>query len=207
MTRIPMIAFLTVSAAAATAQAQPAPAPAPAPAPVRAAEVDAQNRADDISTINSQLVEVGDHNRYRFSYRKWNVSTNPIGLVIGSYGASLSYAFSEHVALRGDLNYYEPVESDASGFEVGVGAPIYFRKMYSGLFLEPGVISRKLTSSEDGATTVGPQVLVGYHWYWDSGFNVAAAAGVGRNWNTSDEDEASEPELFPNAYLRFGYAF
>lgn len=169
--------------------------------------MDAQNRADDISTINGQLIEVGDHNRYRFSHRKWNVSTNPVGLVVGSYGASLSYAFSEHIALRGDLNYYDPVESDESGFEVGIGAPIYLRKMYSGLFLEPGVISRKLSSGGESTTEVGPQVLVGYHWYWDSGFNVAVAAGVGRNWSADDEGEAAEPELFPNGYLRFGYAF
>lgn len=201
MTRIPMIAFLTVSAAAATAQAQPSPAP------MRAAEVDAQNRADDISTINGQLIEVGDHNRYRFSHRTWNVSTNPIGLVLGYYGASLSYAFSDHIALRGDLSYYDPVESDTTGFEVGVGAPIYLRKMYSGLFLEPGVISRTMSSGDESTTTVGPQVLLGYHWYWDSGFNAAIAVGAGRNWNTGDDELAGDEELFANGYLRFGYAF
>lgn len=202
MTRIPMIAFLAVSAAAATAQAQPSPAP------MRAAEVDAQNRADDISTINGQLIEVGDHNRYRFSYRKWNVSTNPVGLMLGFYGASLSYAVSDHIALRGDINYYDPIESDSTGFEVGVGAPIYLRKMYSGLFLEPGVISRTTYSADADTTTVGPQILVGYHWYWDSGFNVAAALGIGRNWNNGESVDADEDgEVFANGYLRFGYAF
>jgi hypothetical protein len=192
-----MIAFLAVSAAAATAQAQPVPA--------TAAEVDAQNRADDISTVNGQLVEVGDHNRYRFSYKKWNVSTNPVGLVLGLYGVSLSYAFSEHVALRGDLNYYDPIDSDINGVEIGAGAPIYFRKMYSGLFLEPGIISRTTSSGGSDSTTFGPQVLLGYHWYWDSGFNTALALGVGRNWNTDEADD--DGEVFANGYLRFGYAF
>lgn len=203
MNRIPMIAFLAVSAAAATAQAQPSPAQAQAP--VRAAEVDAQNRADDISTVNGQLVEVGGHNRYRFSHPKWNVSTNPIGLMLGFYGASLSYAITDHIALRGDLNYYAPVESDTTGTEVGVGAPIYFRKMYSGMFIEPGAIVRTESS---GDSTVGPQILLGYHWIWDSGFNAAAAFGFGRNWNTDASDEfAEDEELFVNGYLRVGYAF
>jgi len=206
MTRIPMIAFLAVSAAAATAQAQPSPSPAPTP--MRPAEVDAQNRADDISTLNGQLVEVGGHNRYRFSHKTWNVSTNPIGLMLGYYGASLSYAVTDNIALRGDLNYYAPVESDATGSEIGIGAPIYFRKMYSGMFIEPGAIVRTETSDGSTSSTVGPQVLLGYHWIWDSGFNAAAAFGVGRNWNTDNSDEfAEDEELFVNGYLRIGYAF
>lgn len=205
MNRIPMIAFLAVSAvsaAAATAQAQPSPAP------VQAAEVNAQNRANDISTINGQLVEVGGHNRYRFSHPRWNVSTNPIGLMLGYYGASLSYAITDHVALRGDVNYYDPVDSDTTGTELGIGAPIYFKKMYSGMFLEPGAIIRTESSGGSDSSTVGPQVLLGYHWIWDSGFNAAAAFGFGRNWNTDQSDEfAEDDELFVNGYLRIGYAF
>ncbi len=208
MTRIPMIAFLAVSAAAATAQAQPAPAPAPAPAPMRPAEVDAQNRADDISTLNGQLVEVGGHNRYRYSHKTWNVLTNPIGIILGYYGASLSYAVTDNIALRGDLNYYAPVEDDTTGSEIGIGAPIYFRKMYSGMFIEPGAIVRTKSSGDSTSSTVGPQVLLGYHFIWDSGFNAAAALGVGRNWNTDDSEEfAEDEELFANGYVRLGYAF
>lgn len=202
MNRIPMIAFLAVSAAAATAQAQPSPAP------VRAAEVDAQNRADDISTINGQLVEVGGHNRYRFSHPTWNVATNPIGLMLGFYGVSLSYAITDHVALRGDLNYYDPVDTDTTGTELGIGAPIYFRKMYSGMFLEPGAIIRTESSAGSDNTRLGPQVLLGYHWIWDSGFNAAAAFGFGRDWNTNDQDGFPRGDaVFVNGYLRVGYAF
>jgi hypothetical protein len=199
-----MIAFLVVSATATatTAQAQPAPAP------LRPAEVDAQNRADDISTINGQLIEVGDHNRYRFSHKTWNVSTNPIGVVLGFYGASLSYALTSNIALRGDINYYSPIESSTNGFEIGVGAPIYFKKVYSGMFIEPGVISRSTSSGGPSTTTVGPQVLLGYHWYWDSGFNTAFAFGAGRNVSSDDSDEyGADNELFVNGYLRVGYAF
>lgn len=203
MTRIPMIAFLAVSAAAATAHAQSPSVQA------SAAAVAEQTRTDDLSTINGQLVEVGEHNSYRYSYKTWNVSTNPVGLMLGFYGASLSYAVTDHVALRGDLNYYDPAGGgEGTGFEVGAGAPIYFRKMYSGMFLEPGVISRSMTSGDMTTTTVGPQVLLGYHWYWDSGFNTALAFGFGRNFSTDGTDEfAVNDEVFVNGYLRVGYAF
>lgn len=200
MTRIPMIACIAISAIAATAQAQPSPAP------LRAAEVDAQNRADDISTVNGQLVEVGTQNRYRYSYKQWNVSANPLGVVFGFYGASLSYALSSNFAIRGDISYHSPVGSSLTGFEVGVGAPIYFRKMYSGMFVEPGVISRTSSWGGESTNTVGPQVLLGYHWYWDSGLNTAIALGAGRNWNSRDGGYGDD-ELFFNGYLRVGYAF
>jgi hypothetical protein len=157
-----------------------------------------------VSQINGQLVPVGEHNEYLYTYPRWNVSTNPVGWILGLYGASVSYAVHPNIALRADVNYFRPVESDERGFELGVGAPIYLRRVYQGPFLEPGVIVRQLENSYGDASTVfGPQVLVGWHWTWDSGLNVAAAVGVGRDWSTSAEYE----KLFANGYLRFGYAF
>ena len=57
---------------------------------------------------------------------------------------------------------------------------------------------------------LGPQVLIGYGWVWDSGFTAQAAFGGGRNLATNDrddydEDEGAEP--FVNGYFRLGYAF
>ena len=89
--------------------------------------------------------------------------------------------------------------------EVGVGVPIYFRRTYQGVFLEPGIISRRFDSEgETVVTAAGPQMLVGWHWTWDSGLNVAIAGGLGRNWSTDSE---YEEKIFGNGYLRFGYAF
>lgn len=198
LTRIPLLSVLALSTMAATAMAQPAASADPAPDEER-----------NVSTMKGQLVKVGDRNRYDYEYKKFNVSTNPIGLMVGSYGVSLQYAASEHVALRGDLNFYAPPDSDVRGFEVGVGAPIYFRKMYSGVFIEPGMIVRQMDyeMSSESNTQFGPQMLVGYHWYWDSGFNVAIAGGIGRNFNSSDDDEYGDADILPAGYLRFGYAF
>jgi hypothetical protein len=195
---------MTLAATTNVALAQTYPAAAPAPQPVAA--------DPDISQINGQLVPVGQHNEYRYSYKRWNISSNPIGWIAGLYGVSLSYGISQNLAIRGDVNYFSPIEQEGvTGFEIGVGLPIYFRRTYQGAFLEPGFISRHFEDSrydEAGSTTFGPQVLFGWHWMWDSGLNIAVAVGMGRNWATEDTDsEYDNEKLFANGYFRVGYAF
>jgi hypothetical protein len=102
------------------------------------------------------------------------------------------------------------------GYELGVGVPIYFRRTYQGVFLEPGIILRRSWSDYDDYddspdTEAGPQILVGWHWTWDSGLNVAAAIGAGRDIAGCQSEceyyEENDEEPFVNGYLRFGYAF
>ncbi len=217
-----LVAAAVLAATGSAALAQPGaeeqpPAPAPAPATNPTAPVNAA--WSDVNHINGQLVPVGQKNDYLIKFRRTNISTNPLGWIFGSYGVSLSYALNDHIAIRGDVNYFSP-PSDGGGIretgaEMGVGAPIYFRRTYQGLFLEPGLISRTFktsyvdsSSSDQTTTTFGPQVLVGWHWTWDSGLNFAVAAGAGRNWSTKDTDSSySEAKVFANGYMRFGYAF
>jgi hypothetical protein len=176
-----------------------------------ATAVPAAAAAEEVSQIQGQLVPVGQHNDYLYSFRRWNISSNPIGWMLGSYGLSVSYAPHDNFALRADVNYFHPVGSHENGYELGVGVPIYFRRSYQGAFLEPGLIVRHTETDYDTSaskTIFGPQVLVGWHWTWDSGLNIAAAVGVGRNWSTKpNEYDDSEDEPFVNGYLRFGYAF
>ena len=188
--------------------AVPPPTPIPTAQPVPASEPPPPGSdGSDVSHINGQLVKVGEHNEYYYTFRRTNLSANPIGWVLGIYGASVSYGFSQNVAIRGDVNFFAPTESDARGTEIGVGLPIYLRRTYQGPFLEPGFIVRSITDGDgdDIDSTLGPQVLLGWHWSWDRGLNLAIAGGIGRNWST-DENEY-EPEVFPNGYMRFGYAF
>ncbi|MEL6543223.1 MAG: hypothetical protein AAFQ82_01275 [Myxococcota bacterium] len=162
--------------------------------------------SDRAEASDHSNVRYGDQHLYSSEYRPWNLSINPVGWVFGSYGASLSYAVGTNVALRGDINWYNPIdgEDEVQGAELGVGVPIYFRKVYSGAFIEPGAIARTSRGlNDDDLSEIGPQILFGWHWSWDSGLNVAAALGAGRNFS-SDEDA---PELFGNGYLRVGYSF
>ena len=169
---------------------------------------------DGVSHINGTLVKVGERGDYLLRYRKTNISTNPIGWMFGFYGVSASYAVSANIAVRADANVMNTDEF--SGYELGISAPIYFKRVYSGPFIEPGLVTRGLTdknsycdvaysggscmSSTD--VMVGPEVMFGWHWTFDSGFNVAMAFGAARNIATKDSEDVQ-----PVGYFRVGYAY
>ena len=172
----------------------------------------------NVSHINGSLVKVGEREDYLIKYRKLNIATNPIGWMVGFYGLSVSYALGQNVAIRGDANVINL--DNEHGYEVGLSAPIYFRRVYSGPFIEPGIVARELTDDQSYAydcfdcstsssshTLVGPEVLFGWHWTFDSGLNVAAALGVARDIGSnsgSNSDGKTDPE--PVGYFRIGYA-
>lgn len=198
-----------------------APGAAPAAAPVAAPSGNGapQNEAwSNVSHINGSLVKVGERGDYLIAHKKVNIATNPIGWMFGVYGVSVSYAVSQNVAIRGDANIVN--FDNTEGYEIGASVPIYFRRVYSGPFIEPGLISRGsrsnyCDSSYGGGscmssmdTMVGPEVLFGWHWTFDSGLNVAAAFGAARPLaQTEDEYGYSDDDVQPAGYFRIGYAF
>ncbi len=152
--------------------------------------------ADDVATLNGQPVKVGEKNAYRTSVPEWNLAANPLGLVVGWYSVSAAKSLSNNVALRGGLTFLD--DDNAFGMEVGI--PLYFKKTFSGFFIEPGLGMFR----DDGNTVFGgPSVVVGWHWMWDSNFNVALAAGIGRNWSSDSDFD----EYYPAGYFQVGYAF
>ena len=164
----------------------------------------------DVSTLNGELVKVGEQNQYRYSYKKFNISTNPVGIIIGSYGISASYSLGANIAVKVDLNYLDYLQDDYVGLEYGITAPIYFTKVYTGYYIEPGFNIQSVKIDGDSNTVYGPIVFLGKHWMWDSGLNIAAALGVARNFGAKladNEDNDDVNKLFGSAYLRFGYAF
>jgi hypothetical protein len=168
---------------------------------------------DNVSHINGSIVKVGERGDYLLKNKKLNIASNPIGWMFGIYGVSVSHAVSANVAIRGDANIISI--DDESGYEVGVSAPIYFRRVYSGPFIEPGIMARGLRDNNDyeyscqgcdsSYSMVGPSVVFGWHWTFDSGLNVAFAFGAARNMN-SDNSEYDSDEPEPAGYFRIGYA-
>jgi hypothetical protein len=219
--RTSLLTAALLTAATTTAIAQPsAVEPAPAPAAAAAPQAPQTHRWDEVTHINGQLVPVGESNSYVKKFRRTNLSTNPIGWMVGIYGVSASTAINQHVAIRGDANYYNIVDSQTTGIELGVGVPIYLRRTYQGAFIEPGFVVRSMddgyctdesdAACDDQETTVGPQMLAGWHWTWDSGLNVAVAAGLGRNVADERCDDGAcdfDDDVFFNGYFRVGYAF
>lgn len=208
-------ATFTVLTLAAPAGAQVPPATPTTRAPAMVDAEEPRHPLDaDISQINGVPIPVGSHNEYHYSFKRWIVSTNPLGWMLGSYGVSMSYGMHRNVALRVDANYYQPVDTQDQGVELGAGLPIYFRRTYQGPFLEPGFVVRHLeygdSPGDPNLTNIGPQMLLGWHWMFDSGLNIAIAAGVGRNLALGERTDVDNPHdtgTFANGYMRFGYAF
>jgi hypothetical protein len=174
-----------------------------------AAQPGPQNEAwGNVSHINGQLVKVGERGDYLYNNGKTtNIATNPIGWMFGFYGISVSHAVHQNVAIRGDVNWFDL--NHESGHEIGLSLPIYFRRVFQGPFLEAGLIARNLHDGcsdcgSSGADSIGPEVLFGWHWTFDSGLNVAMALGAMRNLNG---DSMSSADAEPAGYFRIGYAF
>ena len=177
-------------------------------APANAAAQPGQNENPaNVSQINGQLVPVGDHNQYLYSFKHTNLSVNPIGLLFGYYDAAGSYAVTNNIALTASATVIHlPHESETTG-EFSASAQISLRRAYSGPYVEPGVLVATTSASCDGcsaATAAGPEVLLGWSWMYDSGFNIQAALGAARNLNGNGD---SSTDLIPAGYFRVGYAF
>ncbi len=176
----------------------------------------------NVSHINGVPVKVGERGDYLYKVKKTNVSSNPLGWLVGVYGVSVSHAIHNNVAVRLDGNLFSDFMGDGdSGYEVGASLPIYFKRVYSGPFIEPGIVSRGFKSNDtyyydDGystsepqmETSFGPEVLFGWHSTFDSGLNVAAAAGAMRNLNVQEDEYGYRPNPMEFVgYFRVGYAF
>jgi hypothetical protein len=199
-----------------TRDAEPPPYGGPS-APVAAPSAPQNEHWSNVSHINGTPVKVGEKGDYLYRFRKTNISSNPIGWMIGIYGLSVQHAVHENVALRVDGNLFSDAFGEGeSGYELGATAQLYFRRAYSGPFLEAGIITRDLDDdyecydsaycSEDLASS-GPQVMVGYSTIFDSGLNMSLAFGIMKNMNAQmDEYGYSGDETEPVGYFRVGYA-
>lgn len=186
--------------ATSTVNAQPLATPPGEPSPLPPPQTDEWS---NVSHINGQVVKVGERQDYlKEIEKKTMIAVNPIGVLFGFYSVSLSHAISDNLAVRGNFSEVR-IDDIADGREIGGSVVIYLRRVFQGPFLEPGVMYR----TEDGATAVGPSVVFGWQWTYDSGLSVAMAAGAMRNLEANDDGPIADDKVQPSAYFRVGYAF
>ena len=140
-------------------------------------------------------------NLHKEEHELINITTNPIGWIFGFYGVSLSIAMSNHFAFRGDGNVFSV--NNWSGYEIGASISMYPRRVYNGVFLEPGLVFRKLEYNYNPAMVVGPEIMLGWHWKFGWGFNIAAALGA----TYSLTENIGRNRVQPAGYFRIGCAF
>jgi hypothetical protein len=175
----------------------------------------------NVSHINGVPVKVGERGDYLYRFRKTNVMANPFGPFWGYYDGSASYAVSQNVAVSVGLSGWSTGNGYHTGYQATASLPIYFRRTYSGPYLEPGLITRSTSSSYsnycasssgcgssgDTHTWVGPELLLGWQWSFDSGLNLAMAFGVAKHVGDSQMSPYSSHDQDANGYFRVGYAF
>jgi hypothetical protein len=171
----------------------------------------------NLSTINGHPIKVGEHNEYYNQHPKFSIGLNPLGLVMGMYGLSGTYAVSDHVGVRGEflIAHNALGESGANGSSLQFGAPIFFKQMYQGFFLEPGLTVRSSSRKDwDGnaqdVSTVGPHIMAGWQWRWDSGFTASLAFGATRDVSSNNDNNDvgyDNNEVTPTSYFHTGYTF
>ncbi len=169
---------------------------------------------NNVSHINGVPVKVGERGDYLYRFRKNNIQFNPFGLFFGLYDLSASHALSQNLAISAAITGTDEF------FQFSATLPLYFRRTFSGPFLEPGLLVRTeqhdyyadcydCSYSSTGSMSTswtGPQLMLGWHWTFDSGLNLSAAFGVAKKLN-SDDNDYYDDNTEANGYFRVGYAF
>jgi len=210
---------------------QAAPASVTQPiAPPGAAEVPPapaapQNEAwSNVSHINGSIVPVGERNQYLYAFKKNNIQSNPLAWMFGYYQIAGSHALSENIAASLEISGWSTNNGNDSGYSIAPTLQVYFKRTYSGPFLEGGLVIHhdsntgsyydcydcSSSTSSMSRDWMGPEVMFGWAWMFDSGLNVSAAFGAAKRMNDSqstDQYSYSSDEPEPVGYFRVGYAF
>jgi hypothetical protein len=176
--------------------------------------------ADEYSTIKTdgQLVPVGEKHRYRNAYNTWNIWTNPFGYFFGDFNIGASYAVHQNIKINIEpqLIYYFLSQPKVIGGGGTLSTSIFFNRVYDGFYLEPGARllylsqERTLGSAKVSGIAGGPQLIGGWGWLWDSGFNISMGLGIGYFWGSVGrdvKDTDSFQGIVPAGNMQFGYTF
>jgi len=171
---------------------------------------------NNVSHINGTPVKVGERSAYLYKFKKTNISGNPFGPFFDYYDLAVSHALGQNLVASVAISGWDV--GNSGGYQISATLPLYFRRAYSGPFLEGGSPMRRgLTQAqtgpndtsgkaswsgrwEDSSSWIGPQLMFGWHSTFDSGLNVAFAAGFAKRLESNGDTEG-------NAYFRVGYAF
>ncbi len=167
----------------------------------------------NVSHINGVPVKVGERQDYLYKPKKFNVSANPFGFFFGYYDLAASMALGQNLGATLAITGWDLDGDSQGGYQISATLPLYFRKTFSGPFLEGGLLVRTSHHQDydyvydciDCSTSMsdswaGPQLMFGWHWTFDSGLNLAFAGGVAKHMSGDGDTDA-------NGYFRVGYAF
>jgi len=195
------------------------PGAAEAPPAAAASTAPINESWNNVSHINGTVVPVGDRNAYLYNFKKNNIQTDPLAWMFGYYQIAGSHALTQNIAVSVELSGWSTDHGNSSGYQLAASLPIYFKRTFSGPFLEPGLVVHNDnnsyyndcydcsydTTSSMSHVWAGPEVLVGWSWMFDSGLNMSAAFGAAKRMSDNQGSSSDSPD--PVGYFRVGYAF
>ncbi|MEP6860523.1 MAG: hypothetical protein ABJE66_07885 [Deltaproteobacteria bacterium] len=173
---------------------------------------------NNVSHINGTVVPVGERNQYLYAYRKNNLQSNPIAWMFGYYQIAGSHALSENIAASLEVSGWSTDHGNESGYQIAPTLQLYFKRTFSGPFLEGGLVIHHddnngyaydcydCSSTSTSSDWVGPEVMFGWSWMFDSGLNMSAAFGAAKRMDSQSSGYSSDDPV-PVGYFRVGYAF
>jgi hypothetical protein len=194
--------------------------PGAAEAPAATSTAPLNENWNNVSHINGSVVPVGDRNAYLYNFKKNNIQSNPLAWMFGYYQVAASHALTQNIALSVELSGWNTDHGYSSGYQLAATLPIYFKRTFSGPFLEPGLVVHSDnnsnsyddcydcsydTTSSMSHVWAGPEVMVGWAWMFDSGLNMSAAFGAAKRMSDNQDNSSDDP--VPVGYFRVGYAF
>lgn len=115
-----------------------------------------------------------------------NVRINPLSILLGIINTDYDIRVSEHITFGPSIGFATRSSSTVTttGFDVGVRANFYLtgKAISDSWYASPAAGVIFLTSKSGGSsastTALNAGVTFGYHWVWDSGFNLTLGLGV-----------------------------
>ena len=180
--------FVTVATLAALTSA------APALADTAAATSDSGLHAVDVGGAPGQVGEPfqGDQPADAEPRKHVNLAANPLTLLVGWIDVEAQVAVSDRVAISG--SFAMMTLGETTGMGAALTVPYYPDRVFSGGFIEPGVVAYRF---DDDDTVAGPQLSFGWRWMSDTGFTLGVAIGA----------TMLGAAVLPQGYFRTGYAF
>ena len=151
--------------------------------------------------------------------KRLEIGINPFAMVVGVYGAHVSYKASKLATFKVDVTAYRAVEKLTSLFPNGysitgsVQIPFFENRAKWGnptLYLEPAFNVQTFSRDTDNQIEVadvvaGPAVFLGSRLQLLNGLTASTGFGWARDFGIHPDNNRAE--LRAIAYLRFGYAF
>lgn len=126
------------------------------------------------------------------AHKQLNLAANPVALLVGWIDVEAQVAVSDRLAISGSFAIMTLGETTGMGAALTV--PYYSDRVFSGGFIEPGVVAYRF---DNDSVVAGPQLSVGWRWMSEGGYTLGIAVGA----------TVIEETVLPQGYFRTGYAF